>query len=171
MTFRPFGTTGKCPKNKLKPDLVSGFFKLKGNFMKRILLLFLCALILTLCACEREVNNTQSSSVTINLASDNTVNGYRESVVSKENTEPSDDSTTHKPITSGTNPDSTVSINSTNTESNETSIEFCANKNSKVFHISSCGSVKTMKDENKYFSSDRDSLINEGYTPCKRCNP
>lgn len=139
--------------------------------MKRILLLFLCLLFsFTLCACAKETKEPLYSSVTINLPSDNTVNGYR------ENTETSNDNATHKPTVDSTISNNTVSenpvfTNSANTETNETSTEFCANKNSKVFHNSSCGSVKTMKEENKYFSSDRDSLINEGYIPCKRCNP
>lgn len=123
--------------------------------MKRTLFLILCILIcLTFCSCERPEDNTdKTQSVTINLASDNSVNGYR--------TE--SDST----VIGGNE----VGVVSSNKENDNASASYCANKNSKVFHKSNCSSVKTMKEENKYISSNRQTLINEGYTPCKRCNP
>ena len=47
-----------------------------------------------------------------------------------------------------------------------------ANKNTHKFHYSWCGSVTDMKEKNKlYFNGTRDELINQGYVPCKRCNP
>ena len=56
--------------------------------------------------------------------------------------------------------------------STETNTEtFVANKNSKKFHKSTCTSVKTIKDNNKYSTSDRRELINSGYSACQRCNP
>lgn len=48
---------------------------------------------------------------------------------------------------------------------------YCANKNSKVFHKQSCSSVNKMKDENKYFAKDKNELLEDGYQPCKSCNP
>ena len=49
---------------------------------------------------------------------------------------------------------------------------YIANKNSKKFHYPSCDSVKDMKEKNKlYFEGTRDELIEQGYVPCKRCNP
>ena len=123
--------------------------------MKRFLILLLCLLICgTTCGCKTTKNNAaETQSVVINLASDNTVNGYR--------TE--SDST----VIGGNE----VGVVSSNKENDNVSASYCANKNSKVFHKSNCGSVKTMKEENKYISSNRQTLINEGYTPCKRCNP
>lgn len=51
------------------------------------------------------------------------------------------------------------------------SISYCGNKNSKKFHKSTCGALKNTKDENKVYFKDRNDYINQGYIPCKRCNP
>lgn len=49
---------------------------------------------------------------------------------------------------------------------------YVANKNTKKFHYPSCSSVSDMKESNKlYYEGTRDELINQGYEPCKRCNP
>ena len=49
---------------------------------------------------------------------------------------------------------------------------YIANKNTKKFHYPSCSSVSDMKEKNKlYFDGSRDELIDQGYVPCKRCNP
>lgn len=49
---------------------------------------------------------------------------------------------------------------------------YVVNKNSKKFHNPSCDSVKDMKEKNKmYYEGTRDELIQQGYDPCKRCNP
>jgi len=52
------------------------------------------------------------------------------------------------------------------------SIDYILNKNTKKFHYPSCKSVKQMKESNKtYFTGNRDDIINQGYEPCKNCNP
>ena len=49
---------------------------------------------------------------------------------------------------------------------------YCINISSKKFHYSYCSSVNDMKDHNKKYSNeDREVLIEQGYVPCKRCNP
>ena len=49
---------------------------------------------------------------------------------------------------------------------------YVVNTNSRKFHDSSCDSVKDMKEKNKmYYEGTRDELIQQGYDPCKRCNP
>jgi len=53
-----------------------------------------------------------------------------------------------------------------------TKSSYVANKNTKKFHYPSCGSVEDMKEKNKmYFDGSREELIDQGYVPCKRCNP
>lgn len=50
--------------------------------------------------------------------------------------------------------------------------DYVLNTNTKRFHDPSCSSVQEMSDKNKeYFSGARESLIEEGYIPCGRCNP
>jgi DNA-entry nuclease len=50
--------------------------------------------------------------------------------------------------------------------------EYVLNTNSKKFHNPSCSSAKDTKPENKKtVTSTRDSLISDGYSPCKICNP
>lgn len=49
---------------------------------------------------------------------------------------------------------------------------YILNTNTHKFHYPSCGSVKQMKDKNKKeFTGDRQELIDQGYDPCKKCNP
>ena len=53
-----------------------------------------------------------------------------------------------------------------------TKSSYVATKNTKKFHYPSCGSVEDMKEKNKmYFDGSREELIDQGYVPCKRCNP
>ena len=50
--------------------------------------------------------------------------------------------------------------------------DYVLNKNTKKFHYSSCGSVQDMKEKNKeYYTGDRQTLIEQGYSPCGRCKP
>ncbi len=65
----------------------------------------------------------------------------------------------------------TSNTNSTTEKSDEESQEYILNTNTKKFHKSSCGYAKQMKEENKEISSDRNAIIADGYSPCKRCNP
>lgn len=50
--------------------------------------------------------------------------------------------------------------------------KYILNTNTKKFHYPTCSSVKDMKDKNKKESSEtRDTIISQGYVPCKRCKP
>lgn len=51
------------------------------------------------------------------------------------------------------------------------SASYIGNKNSYVFHKSTCSSVDKMKDKNKVPLSSRDEAISRGFDPCERCNP
>lgn len=48
---------------------------------------------------------------------------------------------------------------------------YIGNKNTKKFHEEYCSSVDDMKEKNKVTFTSRESAINKGYVPCKRCNP
>ena len=49
---------------------------------------------------------------------------------------------------------------------------YIGNKNTKKFHYPSCSSVDQMKESNKLtVDATRDEMINQGYVPCKKCNP
>lgn len=48
---------------------------------------------------------------------------------------------------------------------------YIGNSNTKKFHRANCPSVSEMKDKNKVPLYDRDVAEDEGYQPCKRCNP
>lgn len=68
-------------------------------------------------------------------------------------------------------------LNSTATESEpssspEISVTYIYNKNTKKFHRVGCYSVDQMKESNKgYFEGSRSDMIQQGYSPCKNCNP
>lgn len=61
----------------------------------------------------------------------------------------------------------TSNSHSTSTDSGS----YVGNANSGKFHVASCSSVDKMSEGNKVFFSSRDEAINQGYQPCKRCNP
>ena len=48
---------------------------------------------------------------------------------------------------------------------------YVGNRNSMKFHYSWCSSVSDMKEKNKITFHSRDEAVNEGYAPCKKCNP
>jgi competence protein ComEC len=51
-------------------------------------------------------------------------------------------------------------------------VTYVCNKNTKKFHKPTCSSVNDMSDKNKLpVTVSRDELIEQGYQPCKRCNP
>ena len=68
---------------------------------------------------------------------------------------------------------SSSSSDSTSTDSSSSSGSgsYVGNANTGKFHVSSCSSVNKMSEKNKVFFSSRDEAINQGYVPCKRCNP
>ena len=72
--------------------------------------------------------------------------------------------------TGGTNVDRSAPAKSNDAAPSGTT--YVVNKNSKKFHNPTCDSVKDMKEKNKmYYEGTRDELIQQGYDPCKRCNP
>ena len=51
-------------------------------------------------------------------------------------------------------------------------IRYILNTNTRKFHMPYCSSVQDIKDKNKLESAEeRESLIGQGYTPCKLCSP
>lgn len=68
-----------------------------------------------------------------------------------------------------------ASTSEANTETNRSEpseTTYILNKNTKKFHLPECGSVDNMADKNKESSTDtREHLIEQGYSPCKNCNP
>ena len=61
----------------------------------------------------------------------------------------------------------------TNTTAEETKgVDYILNNNTDKFHHTWCSNVNRMKESNKtYFTGKRDDVINQGYDPCKNCNP
>ncbi len=60
--------------------------------------------------------------------------------------------------------------NKPSSENTEVVADYILNKNTHKIHLPSCSSVSDMKENNKtYFTGTLDELIEEGYSPCKRC--
>lgn len=124
---------------------------------KFISLILVLALFLCLVGCKEENDTAKSQEVIINMPDDDTVNGYRtESVASDSLPNTIDGSSVAAGDVQASKPDT---------------VTYYANKNSKVFHTSDCSSVKNMKQENCVYFNTREECINDGYSPCKRCNP
>ena len=136
--------------------------------MKKLLIILLILLIpLSLVGCSSGTETESRAEIVINMPTDNTVNGYRtESVVKDEK----DTIPTNKVGVESKKPSANSSTESKPPIVTEP-VQYCANINSKTFHKTDCGSAKNLKEENKYITSNREELINDGYTPCKKCNP
>lgn len=129
--------------------------------MEKIVCLCFCLIVIfsTCCGCsgmtiKGSTDTTSTEPVTVNMPTDNSVNGYR--------------------TYGNTTPDEITVINSgvsENSQDTDYCGEYVANTNSGKFHKSSCGSAKNMKEENKYISNSREDMISHGYKPCKRCKP
>jgi DNA-entry nuclease len=70
----------------------------------------------------------------------------------------------------------TQSETSENTKSDSTGSSkeqtYILNKSSHKFHLSSCSGAAEIKASNrKEYTGSRADLINQGYSPCGRCNP
>lgn len=77
-----------------------------------------------------------------------------------------------KGSSSGSSSNSGSSAKSGSSSSTDKTYTYILNKNTGKFHYSWCGSVKLMKESNKiYSSSSRSDIIENGYSPCKNCNP
>lgn len=68
------------------------------------------------------------------------------------------------------NSDSEVLVTDSTATKNETSA-YIGNKNSKVFHLSTCRSVSTMKEDNKVEFDSWEEATEAGYKACGSCNP
>lgn len=67
---------------------------------------------------------------------------------------------------------SIVAVPADTAEEVERGFHYVLNTNTHKFHMPYCDSVCDIKDKNKEESTlDRDTLIEMGYSPCKRCNP
>lgn len=49
--------------------------------------------------------------------------------------------------------------------------QYIGSKNTKKYHREDCQYVKTISDKNKVYFSSSQEAQNEGYIPCKACNP
>ncbi|MQN02335.1 MAG: hypothetical protein DUD27_00080 [Lachnospiraceae bacterium] len=63
-------------------------------------------------------------------------------------------------------------VTSRSSQSRSGTHTYVLNTNTKKFHKPSCSSIKRMSARNKKTVKERrKDLINQGYSPCKRCNP
>lgn len=67
----------------------------------------------------------------------------------------------------------TITVRKSNSSSDTSkNCTFVVNTNTKKFHKPDCPSVKDIKDKNRLDANKSyDTLIAEGYSPCKRCHP
>lgn len=66
----------------------------------------------------------------------------------------------------------TTALEKADTSINLITHEYMLNTSTKVFHYTTCSSVKQMSDKNKKtFSGTREEVLNMGYKSCGRCKP
>lgn len=74
-------------------------------------------------------------------------------------------------VASSTSTSTDTSSSQSSDTSSDVSGTYIGNANSHKFHKPSCKSVGKMSENNKVVFSSRNEAINQGYTPCKNCNP
>lgn len=62
-------------------------------------------------------------------------------------------------------------FNKYNNPDQQNTQSYVLNTNTKKFHKPTCGEVKKIKSSNYSTIESRDQAINQGYVPCKKCNP
>lgn len=75
---------------------------------------------------------------------------------------------THVDTTHSSSQSAPTSAQST---SSSDAAKYIGNANSGKFHVQDCTAAKKMSEANKVFFESRDDATNQGYTPCKMCNP
>lgn len=158
---------------------------------KPILILLSVLLCFSLASCGVEIKETDvqtASPVTVTEPDSSSLDEYKKDEAETVVTQTQEETT--EPVFEAENPQTetpTVTEPKTNTATQNTSGNrtytkpqeekpqfdgvYYANKNTKKFHKSTCGSAKLIKDTNLYTTTSRDELINDGYVPCARCNP
>lgn len=60
----------------------------------------------------------------------------------------------------------------TESEKKDEEVTYVVNTNTKKFHKPDCSSIRDTKQQNRKETSEtREKLIDQGYSPCNRCNP
>ncbi len=119
-----------------------------GDFVKRILVLLLLINLFLLVSCSAKEEFTPPDYPVVVYPDDaakRTLDGYRKTESEKKQEE--------------------------KTEEKVAAEIYYGNKNSKKFHIPECTYAKKMNESSIILEKQRDNLINQGYSPCSKCNP
>lgn len=78
----------------------------------------------------------------------------------------------HERAVRATTPDPAAHLYATPEPTAAPGTHYVLNKNSKKFHIETCRSASEIKEKNREdFYGTREAVIEQGYAPCKLCNP
>lgn len=114
-------------------------------FLKKFLLFIIATLLIVLGGCSKKPEYTEPNNTVVqypNSITKENLNGYKE--VNKADQDSSQE---------------------------QKNIMYYANIKSKKFHLPSCTYAKKLDEYNVRLESDYEVLINDGYIPCKVCNP
>lgn len=117
--------------------------------MKKLLvwlLSFLLVFVLSGCGQAENTDDDTVSKIEIVFPADDTVNGYRQ-----------DNASSH--------------LETEDTKGTAESGDYYVNTKTKKFHKSSCYYAKTGSQNGEWSDSDKQTLLNEGYSPCSKCSP
>ena len=91
-----------------------------------------------------------------------------ETPTTEPETEPTEAPTT-EPETEATEAPTTEPVTEPTEDAGQ---HYVLNKNTKKFHYPTCSSAADIKEKNREdYYGDREDLIEEGFEPCKRCEP
>ena len=113
--------------------------------MKKLLILSLCLLTLSACTADKE-NNSSRKEIEVFLP-----NGS---------------------IAEGEKMPGAISDESVTVESQKPVVyHYVGSTTTNKFHLTGCVWAEKIKDENKVYMSSYNEFIENGFTPCKSCNP
>lgn len=101
------------------------------------------------------------------------IDGYNEGYAAgKADATASSSTTSSSSTSSSASSSSSPSSTTASAEPAAETYDYIINTSTGKFHYPWCGSVKQMKESNKwYYNGTRDSVTGMGYVACKKCNP
>ncbi len=160
--------------NKLRYILTVRKYKVGVNLKILSVLILTVLLTFTVTGCGEIGTTGTKEPVKINMPTDDTVNGYKTKAESSKvdyGTVNADKVTVESKKSAVSDNISSTNADQTSKGENNTKVQYIGSLNGKIFHKTTCGSAKNIKEEYRFITSNRDDFLNLGYSPCQKCEP
>ena len=113
--------------------------------MKKVLIFMLCLNLIFLVACSNDTNSNSRKDIEVFLPNGQTATGELPESIDKESV------TVQKP--------------------KPVAKAYIGSKSTKKFHLADCTWAQKIDNDNKVYFSSYNEFLENGYKPCKSCNP